>query len=459
MNQSKLMPKLLFAAIVGVTTFMFIGFVSSLFISRLFETDTNQFFLPKGKIKLLRTSLLNLPLENRKQFIVDVNKNQLESYSLAKSGNPTNCRNSLCKVVFIDESHQLIIDEPAGLLEKNYFYEKHKNIKDRRRGHNKEKFPRGGFQKLLMTLGVQFVAMTLYIVILMFLIFYYSRKRREVGEEVFEKIKEGALDTRFPVSKVDDFGTNTKLFNEMADEIMSLVLKLRKKDENRKLLFKTLAHDLKTPAASLKGIMETLTLRKDELTEQQQSELYKMSSLEIDYFSALLDDILFLAKVQDPEFKSTTGRSEVVSSVRELCDSISFINKKVDFSFTSDVEEVDVALGHSSLMRLFRNAIDNAFLYCEKNVQVSITLDKSVVITIFNDGAGFDAKMIESFGTIKSSRTRTNAQGSLSFGMGAVIMSALVESIEGDLHPENVLSDNGSVLGAKLTIELPILTS
>jgi K+-sensing histidine kinase KdpD len=242
----------------------------------------------------------------------------------------------------------------------------------------------------------------------------------------------------------------------MADEIMNLVLKLRKKDENRKLLFKTLAHDLKTPASSLKGIMETLTMRKDELSAEQKNELYKMSSMEIDYFSALLDDILFLAKVQDPEFKSTPGETELVSSLRDLCDSISFINKSIQVNFTSNRDEYIIPVEYNSLMRLFRNALDNAFLYGTSKVDVTIAVNDEVKITIYNDGHGFDDKTIQNFGTMKTSRTRTNNQGSLSFGMGAVIMSAIVESIDGSIRPENVYSSENSIIGAKLTIILPL---
>jgi signal transduction histidine kinase len=450
MIRSKLFQRFVFVSIIGVITFMIVGFFSSLFINQLLEE--NGFKAPRPKISLVKLSLANMSREQREEFVHDLNESERESFQLVKANEKSTCREPSCELISIDSEHSLAVVSPV------------------RRGHRRRGPPGHGgpphhgppgggkppIKKVLMTLGVQLITMILYIIILVLLIFYFVKKRREIGEEVFEKIRQGSLDARFPVSKVDDFGTNTKLFNEMADEIMNLVLRLRKKDENRKLLFKTLAHDLKTPAASLKGIMETLTLRGEELSEEQKIELYKLSSVEIDYFSALLDDILFLAKVQDPEFQHTGGESELVSSLRELCDSISFINKNIKIEFSTNVEEQTIKLGHSSFMRLFRNALDNALLYGDTKVSVNINVSDDLTVSIINDGHGFDDKAIQNFGSMKTSRARTNNHGSLSFGLGTVIMSTIVESIDGKISPENIYSLDGKVLGAKLLIILPV---
>lgn len=451
MIRSKLFQRFIFLSIIGVITFMMVGFFSSLFINQLLEEDG--FKIPRPKISLVKLSLENMSLEQRENFVRDLNESERESFKLVQAKNKNTCLEPSCELISIDKDHSLIVTSRVR--------QGHRRRGPPGHGGPPPHGPPGGgkppIKRVIMTLGVQLITMVFYIIILTLLIFYFVKKRREIGEEVFKKIKKGSLDARFPVSKVDDFGTNTKLFNEMADEIMNLVLRLRKKDENRKLLFKTLAHDLKTPAASLKGIMETLTLRGEELSDEQKAELYKLSSVEIDYFSDLLDDILFLAKVQDPEFKNTEGESELVSSLRELCDSISFINKNIKLDFSTNVEEQTIKLGHSSLMRLFRNAIENAFLYGDAKVSVNINVSDNLIISIINDGHGFDDKAIQNFGCMKTSRARTNSLGSLSFGLGSVIMSTIVESIDGKVTPENIYSLDGKILGAKLLISLPIL--
>jgi signal transduction histidine kinase len=453
MIQNKLLPKLIVISVLGLVAFMLIGFFSSIFLNKLLEDKSDGFIAPKKKIELIKLSLANMSIDQREIFVDKLNLHQREKFTLLKSENEIDCDRAVCQKVKIDTIHTLFIGEEREKLT-DMIYGKRPHPRERPKGNlNNKRRPLNS--NLLMTIGVQLVAMIFYIIILLVVIFYYAKKRREVGEEVFEKIRQGSLDARFPISRVDDFGTNTKLFNEMADEIMNLVLELRKKDENRKLLFKTLAHDLKTPAASLKGIMETLTLRKDELTEDQKCELYKMSNMEIDYFTSLLDDILFLAKVQDPEFKNTSGKSELVSSLRDVCDSISFLNKDIKLEFNTDIEEFEINLERNSLMRLLRNALDNAFSYGQSSVSVDIKLDDKLKIIIKNDGDGFDDNAIKNFGVMKNSRTRTNSQGSLSFGMGSVIMAAIVESINGKLTPENVYSSSHQIIGSSLIIEVP----
>jgi len=465
MIQSKLFRYLMVVSIIGVIAFMFIGFLSGFVINQLLDDDSQVPEEPKDKIELIKVSLLNVPFTKRESYIKDLNKRENAKFVLVRKDMDINCEEDKCKLYPVDKFHSLVV-YPAKL---SLFSPPHHPP----RGHHRRPPPGGArhfkdgnppppppsgrgapLKKLLMTTGIQFVAMIFYIIILIILIFYYAKKRRKVGEGVFEKIMAGELEARFPVSKVDDFGTNTKLFNEMADEIMKLVLKLRKKDNDRKHLFKTLAHDLKTPATSLKSIMETLSLRNDELSPEQKNELYKMSTMEIDYFSALLDDILFLAKVQDPEFKTIAGKTELVSTLKELCETVSFLNKSLEVSFSTNVDEVDLSMDHSSVMRLFRNALDNACLYGKSKINVDIHKAEKLEITISNDGSGFDNTEIKKFGTMMTHRTRTNNQGSLSFGLGSVIMSAIVESADGSITPENILSDSGDVIGARIRIEI-----
>ena len=122
----------------------------------------------------------------------------------------------------------------------------------------------------------------------------------EQADSVIDELRRGNLKARFVIKRSDEFGQAMKRFNVMADEIETLVNNLRDSQQAKSKLLQELAHDLRTPVASLKSFLETLHLKGNLLNESVKEEFLELSLKEVDYFGKLVEDLLFLTQMDTP---------------------------------------------------------------------------------------------------------------------------------------------------------------
>ena len=150
----------------------------------------------------------------------------------------------------------------------------------------------------------------------MFILFRSLRESVVLADSVLADLQGGNLKARFPVRSKDEIGRVMSRFNRMADEIERLVEQIRGVEKSRMALLQELAHDLRTPVASLKNLLETLDAY--QLSEAKKSgekdpvgvELVTLAIKEVEYFERLVEDLLVLAQVSEPRYRS--GKDQVL---------------------------------------------------------------------------------------------------------------------------------------------------
>jgi len=312
--------------------------------------------------------------------------------------------------------------------------------------------------KLILLL---FAAITMASGISLLIIFRSFRKRAENAENIIKSLQLGDLKARFPVNRVDEVTHLMISFNKMADEIERLVSQLKNRDEARVKLLQELAHDLRTPIASLKNLNAAVhgTL----LDQAKRTEFNDLSRMEIDYVAALVDDLLFLGQVLEPRYK---GNSQAVDILDIIDDQLELmknqypnIKTKIIFPEKNSLEPQIIG-EHQQLTRLVRNALANAFSFANGEIQVSLSSvgKRNLCLCISDDGPGLSDEQIKSFGKRRPTRSLENtAKGRLSFGLGSVIMTAITEAHGGLISIANFKVDRGGIGGAQLRIELPFI--
>lgn len=287
---------------------------------------------------------------------------------------------------------------------------------------------------IIVGLGLSVLFLTLYV-----------RKKSRQAEEVISRLKSGDLKARFKVSDVDESSQLMIRFNDMADQIEGLVSSLRETEKARMTMLQELAHDLRTPVASLKQFQEILLYQGHLLDEEKRRQTQALAMKEISYFERLVEDLLFLSGVNDPKYSASFKKVNLNDLVDEEIDHFDSQKITISKNFSDDVS----VLGDSHLLkRLLRNALSNAMRFAKSTIQIGLKHeDGKIIITITDDGPGMKESDLKQFGEKKYSR---HVDSNISIGLGSVIMKKITSLHDGSLHAANL--ENG---GFELSIKLP----
>lgn len=310
----------------------------------------------------------------------------------------------------------------------------------------------------LMFFGAQavilFLTVTLAFVLSMSFLFLYLRRKSAQARDVIRRLGQGDLKARFSLKKFDEMSGLLVDFNRMAEQIEQLVIRIRETESTRKNLLQELGHDLRTPLTSLRTAVETLRNLDRKISEEQRLDLLQMIDGETRYFGELLEKLMFVASLDEPQFKSSL---EVVDVNEVLSEEIKKRQSagSLTWSFASD--STGRVLGDPQLLRrLFKNAFDNAARFAQGHIGTRIYhQDHTLEIRITDDGPGLSQEQIRDFGIRRPFQKRRLDEGlQTSMGLGSVIMKSIVDLHGGRLSISN--RDDGQT-GAILRLELPIL--
>ncbi len=215
------------------------------------------------------------------------------------------------------------------------------------------------------------------------------------------------LQTRIPNDELGD----------ISHTIMQLYMKLRDSEEDKvrmkRQLTQNAAHELKTPAASIQGFLETIISNPD-MSEEQRKYFLERCYAQSVRMSRLLVDMSALTKLDE------TPRLEA-KTVVELESLINAVVADTTLELENHGLRVNVTvpagarlLCESSLIySVFRNLIDNAIAYAMGATHIDITcraMDVGYEFTVADNGQGVEAKhlplLFERFYRVDKGRSR-----------------------------------------------------
>ena len=212
----------------------------------------------------------------------------------------------------------------------------------------------------------------------------------------------------------------------------------------------SITHELRSPLSAVKLSLQTLALRK--LEPEKSEKLISNSLVDIDRLEALVDNILFAAKIEydEPGFSNEEiNISEITQLVIER-----FVHNKKGINMLDTIKQgiylhVD-PIGFTSVVS---NLIENAIKYSDASTSVVITLaDDSgyVYLTVADNGMGITElekeRVFDKFYRVGNEDTRLT-KGT---GLGLYIVKRFVEIYNGEISIE----DNKPV-GSIFKLSLP----
>lgn len=232
---------------------------------------------------------------------------------------------------------------------------------------------------------------------------------------------------------------------EIAERIIKIYKRLqstrKEQDKLKRQLTQNIAHELKTPVASIQGYLETI-LDNPHIDEETKKQFLKHSYAQSQRLTSLLQDISTLNRMDDaPEIKENV-EVNISQMVEDISKETALQLEKHHMSFIINLPENIIVHGNKSLLySVFRNLTDNAIAYAGNGT--TITLDaveknKEWSFAFYDNGIGVAnehlSRIFERFYRVDKGRSRKLG----GTGLGLAIVKNAVMIHGGTIQAKNL---------------------
>ena len=268
------------------------------------------------------------------------------------------------------------------------------------------------------------------------------------------RISSGELQTRVPVESDDEVGDLAAAVNSMASQLEAGLAKERELTESRRELVSAVSHDLRTPLASIRAMMESLI--DGVVDDQETTKRYLRNTLtEVEYFGQLVDDLFEVAQMDAGMLHLHVEDASLQDLVSDTLESMSAqaAARSVKLKGSVDGNVAPLVMDLRRVQRVLYNLVQNSIRHTPADGTISITVKdagQEVQIEVADTGEGIAApdleKLFERFYRIDQARSRTSGGA----GLGLSIAKGIVEAHAGRIWVE---SEPGR--GSRFSFTLP----
>lgn len=187
-----------------------------------------------------------------------------------------------------------------------------------------------------------------------------------------------------------------------------------KEHQMRRELTQNIAHELKTPVASILGYTETI-LDTPDMSEETRQQFITRTYAQANRLAALLQDVSMLNRMDYAADLLTKERVDVSQLFADIVQETAIAFEKHRMTLNNSLPQDIVILGIPSLIySIFRNLMDNAVNYAGEGTVVQISaepIDDSWVFRFSDNGVGIAPehlpRLFERFYRIDKGRSRS----------------------------------------------------
>lgn len=265
--------------------------------------------------------------------------------------------------------------------------------------------------------------------------------------EASQRIAAGHYEERVEAAGRDELGQLAHSFNQMATT-------LEQTEAMRRDLIANVAHELRTPLASIKGYMEGMM----DGVLPASPDTYQQIYHEADRLQRLVNDLQELSRVEAGAFKLECRPLAIAELIQRTTAHLrpQFEEKSVSLSLNLPANLPPVLADKDRLSQVLLNLVGNALQYTPPGETVSISArseNQELLVAISDTGIGIPAEhlphLFNRFYRVDKSRSRAGG-GS---GIGLTIAKHLVEAHGGHIW----VSSEGEGCGSVFTFSLPLI--
>ena len=239
-------------------------------------------------------------------------------------------------------------------------------------------------------------------------------------------------------------------FNDMCDKVRSL-------DETRSQFVANASHELKTPLATMKILVESL-LYEDDMEPETRKEFLNDINREIDRLSRVVGDLLTLARIDSRKLTLNRERISFAEVAEESMKSLRPLAERHRLSMTFEAGDPCVMEADGERLRqVCYNLVSNAVKYTPDGGSIRVTLrreGRDAVLQVSDTGIGIAEAdlphVFDRFYRADKARARMGESGGT--GLGLSIVRQIVR-----LHAGTVTVKSAPGEGTTFTVQLPLL--
>jgi signal transduction histidine kinase len=268
------------------------------------------------------------------------------------------------------------------------------------------------------------------------------------------QISEGELEVRVPVRGRDEMAALANSFNEMAAQLEKGAQQRAELERMRRDLIAWVGHDLRTPLASIRAIVEALA---DGVVEEPADVKRYLGTAKKDIgsLSVLINDLFEMAQLDAGGLSLEQEAMSISDLLSDTLESFSAIAQQRGIKLAGEVipGSDPVFVDTQKVARVLSNLVSNAIRYTppEGSIEVrALPLDGQVQVEVIDTGSGISAEdlphIFEQF--YRGEKSRSRATGGS--GLGLAISKSIIEAHGGKIKAESELGK-----GTRMIFTLP----
>ena len=273
------------------------------------------------------------------------------------------------------------------------------------------------------------------------------------------RLAEGDLSTRVGARGSDEIGRLATAFDEMAEQLERAFERQQALEAGRRELITAVSHDLRTPLATTRAMVEALAdgvvIDKDDVQRY-----LGLILQETHHLSRLIDDLFELSQIDSGALQLQCMSIDVGELVAETVAAFHAPAAEHAVRIDEAVASARVDGDPERLQRVLRNLLDNALRHTPRGGTIEVraaTRGSDVELSVSDSGPGVAEdelqRIFDRFYRGERSRRRDELATS-GAGLGLAIARGLVQAHRGQIWAE--VSPLG---GVSVQIRLPALTS
>ncbi|MSQ15158.1 MAG: HAMP domain-containing sensor histidine kinase [Dehalococcoidia bacterium] len=268
----------------------------------------------------------------------------------------------------------------------------------------------------------------------------------------------GQLRSRININSHDEWEEVAQAFNAMAEQLEAAFARQSELEGARRHLVAAVSHDLRTPLASMRAMVESINDKV--VTDSETVNRYlRTIQAEVEYLSQLIDDLFELSQIDSGLIELHVERGSVQDLISDTLETLSAQARQQHLTLQGEVDDLvpPLVMDTKRVQRVLYNLLQNAIRHTPEDGTIVIRATDAgseIHVSVLDTGEGISPadlpRIFDEFHRTDKARSRSHG-GS---GLGLRIAKGIVEAHGGRIWAQSALGK-----GAVFTFTLPKSTS